>query len=155
MLRAHQPDPLLSKYVNETYPHLISHCDHVLHLAFPDLAVLPVQVTHNQGFSIRSLLPRVPRAQPKEKKLDSAAWREQERKFKLMRWGFFGTAGLILGSYLYFAGIIPLYAQSVLAVKAAMEKEAALAEEGEDVDEDEDDEEEDVVVLELDDDDEV
>jgi sorting and assembly machinery component 37 len=83
------------------------------------------------------MLPRV-RSASKEKKLDLTAWQERERKFKLMRWAFFGTAAAIFGGYVYIAGIAGMYAQAIGTARRAIEEAERHERRDEDEDEDED-----------------
>lgn len=134
MLRVHQPDMLLANLLSESYHTLLAHCDRVLGKTFRDSTAFPSTVTASRSFSFRSILPHIPSPAKEKAKLGSPTWAKQERKFRLMRWAFFGTVGLAFGSYIYFAGIIPMYLRAVETVRLAMQ-------EGELDDDDEEDEE--------------
>ena len=136
MLRLHQPDMLLANLLAESYHTLLTHCDRVFGKAFQNSTAFPKTVASSSGFSLRSIFPRIPQPTKETAPLTSPAWAQQERKFKLMRWAFFGTAGLLFGTYVYAVGIIPMYLQAMEKVKLALE-ESDL---GDDDDEDEEDE---------------
>ena len=138
-LRAPLPDSHIAELLAESYPLIIAHCDRVLHRAFPDAAAFPRVVTQNSSLSIRSLLPSMSRSSNPS---DSTAWRQQERKYKLMRWAFFGTAGLAFCAYLYLVDAVNV--GKLVVEQMRIIKERALAEgeeEDEDIDEDVDEDE--------------
>lgn len=147
LLDARQPDPLFSKLIEASYPSLFAHCNRVFAVAFAE--EFPCTVTHSTGFSFRSIFPRIPAARPRQK-LESPAWDAQERKFRLMRWGFFGGVALSVGSYLYFGGVIGMYLESMRKFRAIFDAAGAEAgkEEESDEDEDEEDEEDEEVEIE-------
>ncbi|GJE90718.1 glutathione S-transferase family protein [Phanerochaete sordida] len=137
LLDANQPDPLFSKLIEESYPSLFAHCNRVFASAFTD--GFPCTATNNTGFSLRSIFPHIPAARPHQK-LHSPVWDAQERKFRLMRWGFFGGVGVFVASYLYFSGLVGVYIQSMQIVQAAIDAaEKSAAEEEEEEEEDEED----------------
>ncbi|EKM55137.1 uncharacterized protein PHACADRAFT_120191 [Phanerochaete carnosa HHB-10118-sp] len=146
LLDAHQPDPLFSKLIEESYPSLFAHCNRVFAIAFTD--GFPSAATGNTSFSFRSIFPHIPAARPYQK-LHSPAWDAQQRKFRLIRWGFFGGVGLFLASYLYFGGLVGVYLESFRKIRAMVEAAEREAEEQEDEEvegEDQDEEDEEVAI---------
>lgn len=136
MLRLHQPDMLLANLLAESYHTLLTHCDRVFGKAFQNSTAFPKTVASSSGFSLRSIFPRIPQPTKEKVKLSSPAWAQQERKFKLIRWAFFGTAGLLFGTYGYAIGIVPMYLQAMRTVRSQGEPD------DEDDDEDEEDDDE-------------
>ena len=139
MLRLHQPDMLIANLLSESYHTLLAHCDRVFGRAFHDSTSFPAVVsTNDRTFSMRSILPKIPGPTQQKEKLVSPAWVEQERKFRLMRWGFFGSVGLILGSYVYYSGIISMYVRAVENAQRALAEGSGVLEDEDDEDDDED-----------------
>lgn len=142
LLQTPLADTLLRDIVQESYSTLVQHATRVVQLAFPDSASFPKAPASNGSFSLRSLFPRYPQPPSANDALRSTpAWKARDRQFKLMRWGFFGTAALTFASYLYFAGIIPLYLESFKKVKEILEADARGRVDDDDEDEDDEDDE--------------
>ncbi|KIP12234.1 hypothetical protein PHLGIDRAFT_98144 [Phlebiopsis gigantea 11061_1 CR5-6] len=140
MLRLHQPDMLIADLLTESYHTLLAHCDRVFGRAFHDSTSFPAIASPNtRSFSVRSILPKIPTPTQPKGKLASPAWAEQERKFRLMRWGFFGSVSVIFGSYVYFAGIIPIYVLAVQHTMKALGQGGLVDEDNDEEDEDEED----------------
>lgn len=143
LLQTPLADTLLRDVLQESYPTLVQHATRVVQLAFPDSSSYPKAPASKSGFSLRSLFPRFPQPPSANDALrNTPAWKTRDRQFKLMRWGFFGTAALTFASYLYFAGIIPLYLESFKKVQAMLEADSRLQviDDDDEEDDDEDDE---------------
>lgn len=98
VLKQEQPDNLIRDLVLNEYPALSAHVDRVYSAAFPDPSEFPVVLPHSTSFSLSALFPKRP---PTQATIEPRPLTEQERKFALMRYTFFGGSVLVATSYIY------------------------------------------------------
>ncbi|EMD38057.1 hypothetical protein CERSUDRAFT_93577 [Gelatoporia subvermispora B] len=97
-------DPLFTDLLNDSYPSLIAHADAVKSFAFPDPASHPPTIQSDLRLSIKSLFTvpahPAPRRQP-----SSPETLAEERRYKLMRWGWIGLSALAVVAYIRWTGL--------------------------------------------------
>ncbi|PSR75402.1 hypothetical protein PHLCEN_2v9160 [Hermanssonia centrifuga] len=137
------PDPLVQALLSESYSTLCTHSRRVYDLAFSESHPAPPVVPHKTGFAFSSIIS-IPRFWTHKAGIpESLAVQERDKRFALLRWGFFGTAFVALATHFYFAGVVGFYKTLLgnVLVRVQLERLAANgALEGEDELEDLEDE---------------
>ncbi|KAH9842744.1 uncharacterized protein C8Q71DRAFT_734228 [Rhodofomes roseus] len=94
-------DPLLQGLLSESYPTLVAHAQAVQSVAFPDPQSFPPTAPLDLSPSLKSLLPTpaLP-SWPWTKRTEEVT--EEEKRFRLARWGWIGLAAASVVFYLAF-----------------------------------------------------
>ncbi|KAH9934713.1 uncharacterized protein B0H18DRAFT_977860 [Fomitopsis serialis] len=84
-------DPLLQNLLSESYPTLVAHANAVQSAAFPDAQPFPHTAPLDLSLSLKSLLPR-PALPVWTWSKPTETVTEEEKRFRLARWGWIGLA---------------------------------------------------------------
>ena len=138
-------DSIFHELLTDRYPTLLAHATHIHSLAFPSHDSFPPiaqSPSASSSFSLSSLSSLLPKSLlwPKKKVAPHAPTAE-ERKFALIRWGFFGAAAVTMGAYMQYAGFFALVAKIYVQTLEVLERQQAALAEGDDDDEEGDEEE--------------
>ncbi|OCH88180.1 hypothetical protein OBBRIDRAFT_795451 [Obba rivulosa] len=104
-------DPLLTDLLTSSYPALVAHADAVRSFAFPDPASHPPTIQPDMRLSLRSLFAVPARPAPKRHAAGSPEAQAEERKYKLMRWGWIGMSVLAVVAYVQLTGLKIVFTQ--------------------------------------------
>ncbi|CAL1704596.1 unnamed protein product [Somion occarium] len=124
-------DPLFQTLLTERYPTLITHANLVHSTAFPTPESFPPLAERVTSTSILSLFP-VSRIFQKKTAHPPTP---EERKFALMRWGFFGAAVGAFGLYMHAIGLFAVVANTYNSLRVVKSVDSEHEDEEEDEDE--------------------
>lgn len=138
-------DSIFHTLLTDKYPTLLAHANRVHSLVFPSHESFPPiaqPASAPSAFSLSSLSSLFPKSLLWPKKKIEHAPTEQERRFALIRWGFFGAAAVTMGAYMKYAGFFALVANIYVQTLEVLERQQAGLEQGGDYDDEEDEDNE-------------
>jgi len=97
-------DPLFTNLLTESYPALVAHADAVKSFAFPDAASHPPIIQSDLRLSLKSLVAFPSFPAPK-RHAPSPEGDAEDRKYRLMRWGWIGMSVLAVVAYIQWTGL--------------------------------------------------